>query len=114
MIHVLSLGKVLMSDDGFGPAVVGAFEAGYTVGPEVQIVDLGTLGLDLTPWLADAERVIIIDTVNTGQAPGTLRLYDKHELLRHLPWTRSGAHDPGARKRLPRWSSPAAVRQRSH
>jgi hydrogenase maturation protease len=94
MIRVLGLGNALMSDGGFGAAVIRAFEAEYTVGPEVQIVDVGTLGLDLTPWLADAERVIIIDTVNTGQAPGTLRLYDKQELLRRSPSVGVGTHDP--------------------
>jgi hydrogenase maturation protease len=98
--YVLGLGNVLMGDDGFGPAVVRAFEAAYVVGPDVEVVDLGTPGLDMTPWLADAERVIIVDTVNTGQAPGTLRLYDKQDLLRHAPSVRVGPHDPGVKEAL--------------
>jgi hydrogenase maturation protease len=98
--YVLGLGNVLMGDDGVGPAIVRAFEAAYVVGAEVEVVDLGTPGLDLTPWLADTERVIIVDTVNTGQAPGTLRLYDKHEVLRHTPSVRVGPHDPGVKEAL--------------
>ncbi|HEV8347985.1 MAG TPA: HyaD/HybD family hydrogenase maturation endopeptidase [Vicinamibacterales bacterium] len=100
MTYVLGLGNVLMGDDGFGPTVVRAFEAEYAVGPGVEIVDLGTRGLDLTPWLADARQVIIIDTVNTGQAPGTLRVYDKRELMRHVPSARAGPHDPGVKEAL--------------
>jgi hydrogenase maturation protease len=100
MNYVLGLGNVLMGDDGFGPAVIRAFDAEYTVGPDVEIVDLGTPGLDMTPWLADAEHVIIVDTVNTGQPPGTLRLFVKQELLRHRPSVRVGPHDPGVQDAL--------------
>jgi hydrogenase maturation protease len=100
MTSVLGLGNVLMSDDGFGFAVIRAFQAEYVVGSDVEVVDLGTPGLDLTPWLADAKQVIIIDTVNTGQAPGTLRVYDKRELMRHVPSARAGPHDPGVKEAL--------------
>jgi hydrogenase maturation protease len=100
MIYLLALGNVLMGDDGFGPAVVRAFEAEYAVGPEVEVIDLGTPGLDLTPWLADAERLIIVDTVKSDLAPGTLRVFDKREILRCAPSARVGPHDPGLKEAL--------------
>ena len=95
---VLGLGNVLMGDDGFGPAVIDAFTARYDVGPGVEVVDLGTPGLDLTPWLADAAHVIIVDTVKADLAPGTLRIYDKADLTRHAPFARTGPHDPGVKE----------------
>jgi hydrogenase maturation protease len=95
MTHVLGLGNALMGDDGFGPAVIRAFEAEYAVGADVDVIDLGTPGLDVTPWLVDVDRVIVVDTVNTGEAPGTIRFFDKEELLRHAPGIRVGPHDPG-------------------
>ena len=49
MIRVLGLGNVLMSDDGFGPFVVRVLEATYECPPGVDVVDVGTPGLDLTP-----------------------------------------------------------------
>jgi len=100
VICVLGLGNVLMGDDGVGPAVVNAFEADYTVGPDVQVVDLGTPGLDVLPWLADIDRVILVDTVKTDLPPGTLRIYDKADLLRHVPMARIGPHDPGVKEAL--------------
>ena len=36
MINVLGIGNVLMGDDGFGPAVVRAFDAAYQAGPDVD------------------------------------------------------------------------------
>jgi len=101
--YVLGLGNVLMGDDGFGPAVVRAFETEYIVSPEingVEVVDLGTPGLDLTPWLADAERVVIVDTVKSAAPAGTLRVYTKHDVMRHGPADRVGSHDPGVQETL--------------
>jgi hydrogenase maturation protease len=92
---VLGLGNVLMGDDGFGPTVVDAIHREYEVDDDVEIVDLGTPGLDLLPWLADAERVIIVDTVRSDAAPGTLQLYSKRDLLKNGPGLRIGPHDPG-------------------
>lgn len=100
MICVLGLGNVLMGDDGFGPAVVRAFEETYDAGPEVCVVDIGTPGLDLTPWLADVEHLIVVDTVASDLAPGTLRLYDKNDVLRHASAARVGPHDPGLKEAL--------------
>jgi len=100
MIHVLGLGNVLMGDDGFGPAVVQAFQAEYVVGPDVSVIDLGTPGLDLTPWLADVDRVIMVDTVKSDLPPGTLRVFDEAGVLRRPPSVRVGPHDPGVKEAL--------------
>jgi len=100
MISVLGLGNVLMSDDGLGPVAVRAFEAEYVVPADVQVVDLGTPGLDLLPWLADIDRVIIVDTVKSDRPPGSVRLYEKADLLRYPPAARVGPHDPGVKEAL--------------
>jgi len=96
--YVLGLGNVLMGDDGFGPAVVRAFDERYEVGPDVEVIDLGTPGLDLTPWMADSHHVIIVDTVKADLPPGSLRTYDKADLMRHAPFARTGPHDPGVKE----------------
>ncbi len=100
MTSVLGLGNVLMGDDGLGPAVMRAFEAGYLVEPEVDVVDLGTPGLDLLPWLADADRVVLVDTVKSDCPPGTIIVYDKADVMRHAPMQRVGPHDPGVKDAL--------------
>lgn len=98
--YVLGLGNVLMGDDGFGPAVVHAFESTYAVPPDVEVIDLGTPGLDLAPWLIDMPRVVLVDTIKTKLRPGALRIYDKADLLRYVPSVRVGPHDPGVKEAL--------------
>jgi hydrogenase maturation protease len=97
---LLGLGNVLMGDDGFGPAVVHAFESTYVIPPDLLIVDLGTPGLDLSPWLMDAARVVLVDTVKADLPPGTLRIYEKADVLRYAPSVRVGPHDPGVKEAL--------------
>ena len=100
MVFVLGLGNVLMGDDGFGPYVARLFDERYELGTDAEVVDLGTPGLDLTPWLVDASHIIVIDTIRANEPPGTLRIYDKPAIVRHLPVARIGPHDPGLKEAL--------------
>ena len=100
MIRVLGLGNVLMSDDGFGPFVVRVLDAMYDTPPGVEFVDVGTPGLDLTPYLLDADAVIFVDTVTSKGRPGEIRIYTREDILRHPPQTRTGGHDPSLKEAL--------------
>jgi hydrogenase maturation protease len=97
---VLGLGNVLMGDDGFGPYVVRAFNEQYELGSDAEAIDIGTPGLDLTPWLADARHIVIVDTIRAHEPPGTLRIYSKADIVRHAPFSRVSPHDPGLKETL--------------
>ena len=100
MVYVLGIGNVLMGDDGFGPAAIRAFDAAYETGADVEVVDVGTPGLDLMPWFYGAGALIIVDTVKSDAPPGTIRIYDKAAILEHAPAVRVGPHDPGVKDAL--------------
>ncbi len=99
-VAVLGLGNVLMGDDAVGPYVVRLLQARYTFAPDVSVQDVGTPGLDLAPFLAGVERLVIVDTVRAPAAPGTLRLYRRDEILRKPPPQRVSPHDPGIKDTL--------------
>lgn len=94
-IRVLGLGNVLMGDDGFGPFVIEALKAGYEFPPNVSVIDIGTPGLDLAPFLLGADVVIVTDTVRADGPAGAIRLYRRDQILKHAPGLRLGPHDPG-------------------
>lgn len=100
MIRVLGMGNVLMGDDGFGPFVVRVLEAAYECPEGVEFVDVGTPGLDLTPYLLDADAVIFVDTVSSRGTPGELRTYERADILKHPPQLRTGPHDPALKEAL--------------
>jgi len=61
-----------MGDDGSGVRAVQRLAAGYSFPPGVTLLDGGTLGLDLLPFLEGLDRLLIIDAVETGGPPGTI------------------------------------------
>jgi len=69
---VIGLGNIVLTDDGLGVHALRRFRDRHAVGNDVQLIEGGTAGLLLLPYLADARRVIIIDAIDTDAAPGTL------------------------------------------
>jgi len=61
-----------MGDDGSGVRAVQRLAAGYSFPPGVTLLDGGTLGLDLLPFLEGLDRLLIIDAMETGGPAGTI------------------------------------------
>ena len=71
---VLGIGNVLYADEGFGIRAVEALNARYVFPDDVRVMDGGTQGIFLLPWVCSAERLLILDAVDFGMAPATLKL----------------------------------------
>jgi hydrogenase maturation protease len=69
---ILGLGNLLCSDDGLGALVAQAIAGSRIVPDGVKVLDGGTLGLALLPYLEDAERAILVDAIQADAPPGTL------------------------------------------
>jgi hydrogenase maturation protease len=70
-VLVLGIGNLVMSDDGIGVKVAQHLQRKYCFPENVEIMDGGTLGLDLLPKLEGIDYLIVVDAVETGQKPGT-------------------------------------------
>lgn len=99
-VGVVGLGNVLVGDDAFGPYVVRHLESRYDMGPGVEVMDLGTPGLDLAPHLEGLDALIVVDTVHSDGDPGTLKRYDKEALLSRPSPPRTNPHQPGVKETL--------------
>lgn len=94
-IVVLGIGNVLWADEGFGVRCVEALQARWTFGPNVELVDGGTQGLYLIPQVHAARRLLILDAVDWGLAPGTLKLVADDEVPRFLGAKKMSLHQTG-------------------
>jgi hydrogenase maturation protease len=83
-IAVLGLGNILMQDEGVGVHIANLLQRNYEFDPSVEIVDGGTLGTDLLPYLERNDRLLIIDAVNFGKAPGYVGMIQKEDILTRL------------------------------
>lgn len=99
-IRVLGVGNVLTSDDGLGPYTVKVLESRFNFPKHVEVIDIGTPGLDFTPYLSDAQAVIVLDTVHSAGPPGTIKLYRDGEIVASPPPSRMSPHEPGLREAL--------------
>jgi len=77
---VLGLGNILHSDDGAGAHVVKRLREDARVPEEVSLIEGGTLGLELLPYIWSCSRLIVIDAVDVGEAPGTVVRMSGEEL----------------------------------
>ena len=77
-IVVLGVGNALVGDDGFGPRVIEELQQ-RPLPPNVELIDAGVGGIAILSWIEDADKVIIVDSVQTGNEPvGTVyRFTDK-------------------------------------
>lgn len=81
-ILVLGLGNTIMTDDGFGVTVVTTLASRYRFQGPVKLLDGGTLGLDLLPYLEDVEQLLIVDALDMRAHPGSICRIEGEEVPR--------------------------------
>jgi hydrogenase maturation protease len=91
---VLGLGNTLLEDDGVGGAAIARLLDCYDVPEGVRVLDGGTLGLSLLPYLEDADAVILVDAIRADAAPGTLVRLEGDEVAPAVA-TRLSVHQVG-------------------
>lgn len=69
---VLGLGNILHGDDGLGAQAISRLRASPRMPASVSLVEGGTLGLELLPYIWDCAHLIVIDAIDVGEPPGTL------------------------------------------
>lgn len=68
---VLGLGNLLLSDEGVGVHAARAL-AERELPPNVSVVEAGTAFLDVLPDIEKADRILLIDAMEGGGAPGSI------------------------------------------
>ncbi len=69
---VLGLGNLLCGDDGLGSAAIARLDRDWEAPEGVLVLDGGTLGLTLLPYVEDAIDVILVDAIRDDAPPGSL------------------------------------------
>ncbi len=79
-IAIVGIGNILLRDEGVGVYVIDRLREEYTFTPEIDLIDGGTKGLDLIPFIEDKERLIFIDAVDFKKEPGYVDVLEKSEI----------------------------------
>jgi hydrogenase maturation protease len=78
---VIGVGNTILSDDGVGVHAARLLQDDSRLPAGVTILDGGTLGLELIPYASDASRLLLLDALNSREAPGTLIRMTARDLL---------------------------------
>ncbi len=81
---VIGVGSPLMGDDGLGLVALEHLRDSYRFEPHVELVDGGTWGMNLLPFLEAARRVLILDAIHASGEPGSLVVLEGDEIPRFL------------------------------
>jgi hydrogenase maturation protease len=73
-VLILGIGNLLWADEGFGVRCVEAIHQRFEPREGVRLLDGGTQGLFLVGDGAAADRVLVLDAIDFGDPPGTLRI----------------------------------------
>lgn len=92
---ILGIGNVLWADEGFGPRCVEALAEAHALPPGVRLLDGGTQGLYLLPFLEEAEALLVFDAIDYGLAPGTLRLIEGDAVPAFMGAKKMSLHQTG-------------------
>ena len=69
---IVGIGNLLCGDDGLGVIAAEELQRRYRIPGEVPVLDGGTRGLALLPFLAGAKNVLLVDAVLEREGPGAL------------------------------------------
>lgn len=93
-VTILGVGNVILRDEGFGVRVAEYLDAHYEFPENVQIVDGGTLGIELTQYVTGTDKLLVIDSINGGAEPGTLFRFHNDAVMDHFQ-EKVSAHEVG-------------------
>lgn len=72
LITVLGVGNILLTDEGLGVHVVNELHSEYTFTPSINLLDGGTMGMELLGYMKGTKKLLLVDAINGGEAPGTV------------------------------------------
>jgi len=93
-VTILGVGNVILRDEGFGVRVAEYLDRHYIWPDNVQIVDGGTLGIELTQYVTGTQKLLVIDSINGHAAPGTKFRLHNEAIMEHFQ-DKLSAHEVG-------------------
>ena len=94
-ILVLGIGNILWADEGFGVRCVEALNDGWEFPPQVTLMDGGTQGLYLLPYVQEADCLLVFDAVDYNDPPGSLREVVGDQVPRFMGVKKMSLHQTG-------------------
>ena len=91
---ILGIGNVLQKDDGLGVYASTYLKENYSFSKPVEIINGGVEGINLFSIFEENEHILILDSIEIDDEPGSIYLLPSDELSGH-GLNSGGAHEIG-------------------
>ena len=92
---ILGIGNVLWADEGFGVRCVEVLHARFQFPDRTRVMDGGTQGIFLLPWIRSTKKLLIFDAIDFGLTPATLKLIRGNDVPRYMGAKKVSMHQAG-------------------
>ena len=79
-VSLIGLGNILLMDEGVGVQAVEALRKRFDFLENALLLDGGTLGLDLLPYVEGREKILFVDALDLQKEPGTIAVLEDDEI----------------------------------
>ncbi|MDW7773970.1 MAG: HyaD/HybD family hydrogenase maturation endopeptidase [Desulfobulbaceae bacterium] len=79
-IGILGLGNLLLSDEGFGVHFINYLTERYDIPDHFSVLDGGTAGIMLAPFMEGVDLLFVIDTVSLQAEPGSIHCFTDRDV----------------------------------
>ena len=83
-IVVLGIGNTILSDEGLGVRALEILKDGYSFQPQIELLDGGTIGIDLLYFVEGADKLLVLDAVSGGKTPGSVYVFEHDEVKKYF------------------------------
>ncbi|MDD3618299.1 MAG: HyaD/HybD family hydrogenase maturation endopeptidase [Desulfobulbaceae bacterium] len=94
-IGILGLGNILLSDEGFGVHFINFLNERYDIPANVEVLDGGTAGIMMAPFIEDSRILFVIDTVALMDDPGSIHCFSDEDIQARNIQARMSPHQVG-------------------
>lgn len=95
-IGIVGIGNLLISDEGFGPHFIEYLQEHYEIPENVSVLDGGTAGIMLAPFIEDNDVLYVVDIVSESEGPpGSIHCYSNEDVRSGNIQSRMSPHQVG-------------------
>jgi hydrogenase maturation protease len=92
---ILGIGNLLWADEGFGIRAMEALHADWCFAAGTRLLDGGTQGLYLLPFVESCRKLLILDAVDYGLPGGTLKVVQGADVPAFMGAKKMSLHQTG-------------------
>ncbi len=94
-VAILGIGNVLWADEGFGVRAVEYLHQHWELPGHIRLIEGGTQGIYLLEHVQAASVLVILDAIDYGLEPGTLKLIEDDAVPNYLGAKKVSLHQTG-------------------